>query len=356
MGIFKRRDSPNWWYRAQLRGRIITGSTDTLERRLAYRIYLEKHRQLVEDHHLPYQKGRRTTFFKMCELYIENHAKVNKSSWRDDERILQKLKNFFEDVSLIVITSEDVERYKGSRRSIVKDATINRELTILKAIFKRAVIWGYTHHDPTKDVRPYREERTPVRILSSEERQRLIESAPEFMRPILVMALKTGMRKGEIMSLQWRNVDLEHEMISVTHTKSRKLREVPIHPELADMLKALPRVSEHVFCDRKGRKLCVDGKLRKIFVESRNKAGLPDLTFHALRHNFASELVAKGADLRTVQEYLGHSSLILLQRYAHVSKGIWRSTIQLLGRDVREVETAKPPSTPSAEAPELVAA
>lgn len=87
---------------------------------------------------------------------------------------------------------------------------------------------------------------------------------------------------------------------------------------------------------------------------SRSKAGLPDLTFHALRHNFASELVAKGADLRTVQEYLGHSSLLLLQRYVHVSKGIWRSTIQLLGRDVREARAPEPAPQASAEVPELV--
>ena len=60
---------------------------------------------------------------------------------------------------------------------------------------------------------------------------------------------------------------------------------------------------------------------------------MPELTFHALRHNFASELISKGADIRTVQEYMGHSSLRMLQRYAHVNKGIWRSTIQLLGND-----------------------
>lgn len=137
----------------------------------------------------------------------------------------------------------------------VKDATINRELTILKAVFKRAVIWGYAHRDPTKDVKLYREELPPIRILSHEERHRLIESAPEFMRPILVMALKTGMRKGEIMNLRWGDVNLDHQMIGVRHTKSRKLREVPLHSELAEILKVLPRTSEYVFCDRKGEKL-----------------------------------------------------------------------------------------------------
>jgi hypothetical protein len=167
MGIFMRQDSPHWWYRAQLRGKVVTGSTDTADKRLAFRIYLEKHRQLVEGYHLPNQRALNTTFFKMCELYIENHAKVNKSSWRDDELIIKKLQRFFGDIALAFITPEDVERYKGSRRGLVKEATINRELSILKVIFRRAVCWGYARHDPTEDVRLYKEERVPIHITES---------------------------------------------------------------------------------------------------------------------------------------------------------------------------------------------
>ena len=80
-----------------------------------------------------------TTFFQMCDHYIENHAKVNKRTWKDDERLVRKLKRFFGDVALAFIKPQDVERYKGSRRGLVKEATINRELTVLKVIFKKAV-------------------------------------------------------------------------------------------------------------------------------------------------------------------------------------------------------------------------
>lgn len=74
-------------------------------------------------------------------------------------------------------------------------------------------------------------------------------------------------------------------------------------------------------------------KVRDAFDQLKVELKMPELTFHMLRHNFATELIAKGADMRTVQEYLGHSSLKMLERYAHVNKGTWRSTIQLLGRD-----------------------
>lgn len=333
MAIFRRKDSPYWWYRVQLKGAVKTGSTNTSDKRLALRIYLEKHHQFTEEYHLPSHRGQNTTFFWMCNQYLEKHAKVNKRSWEDDAVILKKLKGYFGDVPLVNIQPQAIEGYKASRMGFVKEATINRELAVLKTIFTKAVLWGYAHRNPVREVRLFKEEQKPIRILTSQERRRLIAAGPGFLKPILLMALKTGMRLGEIINLRWKDVDLAHETISVTHTKSKKMREVPVHPELKAILESLPRVSEHVFCGSSGRKLGINGKLRKAFDALKVEIGIPELTFHALRHNFASELISKGADVRTVQEYMGHSSLRMLQRYAHVNKGIWRSTIQLLGRD-----------------------
>ncbi|MHB2026916.1 MAG: tyrosine-type recombinase/integrase [Elusimicrobiota bacterium] len=333
MGIFRRNDSPYWWYRVQLGGKVITGSTNTDDKRLAQRIYLEKNHQFAEEHHLPGQRGKTTGFFWMCEQYLEKHARVNKKSWRSDEIIVNKLKAYFADKPLAQILPQNIEGYKASRKSFVMEATINRELAVLKTIFAKAVLWGYASRNPVKEVSLFKEETTPIRILTPEERQKLLTASPDFLRPILVAALKTGMRLGEIIRLKWKDVDLSQETISLTQTKAKKMREIPIHPEFKEVLKKLPRASEYVFCGASGNKLGINGKLRKAFDALKVEAGLADLTFHALRHNFASELIAKGADVRTVQEYMGHSSLRMLQRYAHVNKGIWRSTIQLLGRD-----------------------
>ncbi len=336
MGVFRRQDSPYWWYRIQLKHRVVTGSTNTADKRLALRIYLEKHHEFTEEQHLPSQRGKTTKFFWMCDEYVEKHAKVNKRSWRDDLCIVKKLREHFGDVPLVNIHPQTVEGFKASRKAFVTEATINRELAVLKTIFAKAVLWGYAHRNPVKEVRLFKEERTPIKILTPEERRQLFEAAPEFLRPVLLFALKTGMRQGEIFKLKWKEVDLTHETISVTHTKSKKLRQVPIHPELGAMLRGLPRKSEYVFADEHGRPQTPEGRFRKAFERLRDSLGL-DLTFHMLRHNFASELIARGADTRTVQEYLGHSSLRMLERYAHVNKGIWRSAIQLLGRDLPSV-------------------
>lgn len=341
MGLFRRADSPSWWYRIQLKGKVMTGSTNTSDKRLAQRIYMEKHHQFAEEFHLPSQRGKNTAFFWMCGEYLEKHSKVNKRSWRDDEIIINKLKAHFGNVPLVNIQPQAIEGYKASRKSFVKEATINRELAVLKTIFAKAVEWGYAHGNPVKGVKLFKEETKPIRLLTPEERQKLLTESPEFLRPIMLVALKTGMRLGEIISLKWKNVDLAHETLSLTHTKAKKLRQIPVHPEVKEVLAGLPRASEYVFCGASGQKLGINGKLRKAFDALKNKVGLPDLTFHALRHNFASELIAKGADVRTVQEYMGHSSLRMLQRYAHVNKGIWRSTIQLLGRETAQTSTTQ---------------
>jgi len=78
MGIFQRADSPYWWYRIQLEGKVLTGSTNTDDKRLAQRIFLEKNHQFTEEHHLPGQRGKTTSFYWMCDQYLQKHAKVNK--------------------------------------------------------------------------------------------------------------------------------------------------------------------------------------------------------------------------------------------------------------------------------------
>ncbi len=136
-------------------------------------------------------------------------------------------------------------------------------------------------------------------------------------------------------------------------TKAQKLRQVPIHPELKRALELVSQASPYEFCNRYGQRDHRSGVVRMAFDQLRRDLGMPELTFHMLRHNFASELIAKGADVRTVQEYMGHSSLRMLQRYAHVNKGIWRSTIQMLGQDATNTTLTLRSKTDISEQPSI---
>jgi integrase len=348
MGLFKRGDSPYWWYYIEIDGRKISGTTNTTAKRLAEKIYLEKRHQCVEEKAFPSQQGKRLGFDKMCDLYMEKHSKVNKRSWRSDEIIVKKLTRHFSSAPLNSITPQKIEEYKATRRGSVKEATINRELAVLKTIFSKAVLWGYTAMNPVKLVRLYREELKPVRILTADEKRKLFEASPEFLRPVILFALKTGMRRGEILGLKWNDVDLANSNIHVRHTKSGKMRVLPMHPEISELLTTMieRRKGEHIFSEADGSRFKHFGMVRTSFVIAVKNSGLGDLTFHDLRHNFATELIQRGADLRTVQEYLGHSSLVMVQRYTHVTEGIRRSTIQLLGRENLQTSLQNSPTLP----------
>lgn len=144
---------------------------------------------------------------------------------------------------------------------------------------------------------------------------------------------RKGMRQGEILNLKWDDVDLQNGMIYIKNSKSGKLREIPIHPELLDYLGSANRVGPYVFADENGMPYSRYGKLRHEFENALKRAGIRNFRFHDLRHTFASELAMRGVDLRTIQDYLGHSTLRMTERYAHLLPNHKKFSIQLLSRE-----------------------
>ncbi len=182
-------------------------------------------------------------------------------------------------------------------------------------------------------IRFFTEERRAERCLTIEERYKLFQACSDFLKPIILTALKTGMRQGEILNLKWEHVNLENATIHVSNTKSGKARDLPIHPQLLECLSTLPKNSPYVFCDNNGNPLTRYGKLRHEFEYALKKANISGFRFHDLRHTFASILAMKGVDLLTIKYYLGHSSLEMTMRYAHLLPDHKQFAIQLLGRE-----------------------
>lgn len=157
------------------------------------------------------------------------------------------------------------------------------------------------------------EDNKRTRYLSESEIQLLRDNCRKDVWPIVFTALCTGMRRGEILALEWNNVDLVNDNITLLKTKSNKKREIPILPELKAMFIQL--------------KTKTDGKVFEIskdaFIGSWKrtlaKLKIPDFKFHDLRHSYSSYFVMNGGDIQILQKLLGHSSLSLTQRYAHLS-------------------------------------
>lgn len=189
-------------------------------------------------------------------------------------------------------------------------------------MFTKAVDWNMVEEDVLKRVRKVKlleENNRRLRYLSKEECQALIDACADHLRPIVVTALNTGMRKGEILSLKWENVDLNHKFILLDRTKNGERREIPINATLRATLIGIKRRLDisHVFYDQLTGSSY--GDIKNSFNGACKRAGINNFRFHDLRHTFASHLVMEGVDLTTVSRLLGHRDLTMTLRYSHLS-------------------------------------
>ncbi|HEV2289717.1 MAG TPA: tyrosine-type recombinase/integrase, partial [Candidatus Acidoferrales bacterium] len=267
-----------------------------------------------------FRRPVKITFGEFGNRYME-HAKVNKRSWLRDEQMLGHLKDFFgSERQFSEITSADIEGYKMHRRASVSGSTVNREMALLKRMFNLAIEWDlYLGLNPFRKVKFFRESNFGLRVLSPEEEEKLLQNAAPYLQDLIRFALNTGLRIGEIFSLRWSNVDLDKNILNVFAPKTQKIRTVPINADARKVLEywALGKRNEFVFYNPDTGKPFVD--LKAGFKLACKKAGVEGVTWHTLRHTFASRLVERGVDIVTVKELLGHSSITVTMRYTHTN-------------------------------------
>jgi integrase len=144
------------------------------------------------------------------------------------------------------------------------------------------------------------------------------------------IALDTGLRRGELLGLRWENLDVRNRMIRVEKTKNGERRDVPMTDRVFDLFQGIPRRLDtpYVFAGEDGRP---QEYVKTAWGSALRRAGIENFTFHDLRHTFASYLVMGGVDIRTVQTLLGHKSIAMTMRYAHLSPAHLREAIAVLG-------------------------
>ena len=194
---------------------------------------------------------------------------------------------------------------------------------------------GYRPDNPVSGVRRYEENTTAWTTLTEKQADSLLEAcgieskrAPH-LHLLVLLALHTGLRKGEALGLRWEDLDLSQGTVSVYRRKTNTRSQIPMHPRLLAALRTAKRRGPYLFAHKDGTPF---GDARRSFKTAVNRAGLPDIRWHDLRHTFASWLVERGADLYTVQELMGHTSLSMTRRYAHLSPGHKRAAIELIGK------------------------
>jgi integrase len=262
-----------------------------------------------------------------------DHARAHKRSALRDEQILAHLLRFFGETRLRDIVPARIERYKQERLLKVSPATVNREVALLKHLFNLAERWGeFKGPNPVRHVSFLPEDNFMLRVLSEAEEELLLQHASPYLQDIIVFAVNTGLRSGEIFNLSWEEVDLEHNVVRLLVRKNRRLLEVPMNERAAAVVHAWAAMKKcrYVFYNPETGDRWKDLWLG--LKKACRKAGLQDVTWHTFRHTFASRLTGGGADLVTVKELLGHSEISVTMRYAHTNREAKARAVRLLAK------------------------
>ncbi|MBA7483465.1 Tyrosine recombinase XerC [subsurface metagenome] len=279
------------------------------------------------------QKREEIGFKTFAQIYLQDYAMIAKRSWRTDAGRLRIMGQFFKDIELREITPLIIQKFRAWRlKEGNTKSTANRYLALLKKMFSIAIGENYAEENPVKKVKFFSEkDNLKERILTEEEEVKLMETCSDALYPILIAALNTGMRKGEILNLRWTQIDLKGRRIRVEKTKSGKVRHIPINDILLYELRGLKDKNSYVFFNPKTGKPYVDMKTG--FKAACRRAGIKGMRFHDLRHTFASRLIEKGADIETVRDLLGHSAITVTQRYTHSTDDRKKIAVELLSKD-----------------------
>jgi len=272
------------------------------------------------------QKQKR---IKLGEFVAEN--KIN-------SRIRKEMMKFFEDKWLEDISELEILAYVRKREEAgAKNNTINNELIVLQKTLNLAKRGHYEIDDlikwgNCKKVQEFRE-----RVLSYKEEEKLMPELADHLKPIVVCALNSGMRKSEILSLKWKNIVDEEIVIEAKNTKTKKQRRIPINSKLGQVFEILKSKNGHSdFVFTYGEKEMKD--IQNGFSKACKRAGIEDFHFHDLRHTFASRLSERGLRIESIQKALGHSSVLTTMRYINYQPVTeLRSAIESLVRKTPEL-------------------
>ena len=279
-------------------------------------------------------------FSAFAKEFLDTYAAVeNKHSERRSKEMILRyhLVPAFGKMRLDAITARHVDAYKAEKlASGLAPKTVNNQLIVLSRALRVAVEWGRL--STALRIRLLKAKAPDFRFFSFDEAARLLAASDPTWRPMVLFAVRTGMRLGELMALRWSDIDMNAGRVVVRRSvylgvidtpKGGRSREIPLSDQVLDVLKTLKRRGEYVFCQPNGAMLTMD-YCRYPLRRFCRMAGLPEAGWHALRHTFASHLVMRGVPLKAVQDLMGHATFEVTLRYSHLSPHVTRDAVKLL--------------------------
>lgn len=346
MSVIRRLDRENaWWVDFRYNRRRVRRPSPVQTRQGA-----ERYERMLRSQFLRQEErggdplgGDLTPFSSFADRWMQEYVLVkNRPSSQRSKRLA--IRNYFlpafGHTPLSKITEARIDQFTASLRSRGLSAkTINNLLSMLRTCLSLAVRWDVLSrlpHFTTLQVTA-----PGYKYLSESEVVRLVRAAPEgYWRTLLVFLLHTGCRFGEAAALQWDDLELEgpnarvriQRGVSLGYlgpTKNGRVRDIPLTPDVIRCLRSLPKTRPHVFALLDGTLPCPCHSLRYLHRIC-DRAEVKRISWHVLRHTFATELSARQVPLRVVQELLGHASIVMTCRYAHVADRALQSAVALL--------------------------
>lgn len=312
--------------------------------KLAEQVRAERIRSIRHGLELP--KDRPKTLFKDAVKKYLKWAETNKTKKGRDDRYLynKHISKRFDNTRMDQISSFDLEKMKSE---LLKEgyapATAKHILVFVRQVYNKAIVWGlYRGENPIKGVKMPTLSNQRTRFLSTDEANNLLEALKARslqVHDMALLSLHTGMRFGEIANLKNHDIDFENGIINISDPKNKNPRKAYMTSAVKAMLQArIPKDAKSndlVFPDENGKKIEFVSKTfpRTINDQGLNK-GVTDprqkITFHSLRHTFASWLALQGETIQTISELLGHKTLQMTMRYSHLTPDHKKAAIERL--------------------------
>ena len=316
-GIYQRKDRPGFWITwtdAQgKRRRRKTKAANHSQARTTLAAELVKVEQAKT---LGFSPPTKDSFLKVADKFLlHQKARLTAKAYERESGIVNNhLKPFFAG-EVAAIRRQDIQRYVTARSGKVSAHSVQKELNVLKHFLRLAVDWEVIPVYPADRVKSVPVPAGRVRYLQPAELRILIEACPNWLQPIVRLAVNTGMRRGEILKLRWLDFDETHNslMLPPLITKNGESRIVYLNQAAKAVLMSLPRTKVKIFPD------ITPGQVTVTFRRACRRIELEDFRFHDLRHTAASWLRMSGEDIHTVASLLGHKDLRMAARYQHLS-------------------------------------
>jgi len=323
-GITQRKNREGWWVRLYANGRQQWFKCDTKSQAKAlYGRLKAEHREGKY-----FEKAKPVPFRDLATDYM-TAVDARRRRKGDDRSRIKRWITAFGDQDAVTITPRQIERVLSDLQTEGREpATLVRYLTTLKAAFNRGKRLGLLKDNPTSAVQTPKVNNTLTRYLTTDQETALLDAMPERFRPVVLTAINTGLRQGELLRLTWADVDWNIGILTVQETKAGDRRRVPMNSTVQGILtdlkaKTHPGPTDRIFPHD-------DRYLRRAFDRAVKVSGLTPFRFHDLRHTFASRLAMQGANDRTIMALGGWKSPRMLDRYAHLSPAhLWQAVESL---------------------------